>query len=160
MCYFISCLKKVIWLCNLCFWKCITPNTVYKWYCIKVSYSLQRLQTSSFEPLWTLTAESHHRQDSIQSSQTTYEHKLTISKQLAKALPDFYNSPYKQHWHGQRLNDCRPQNIWAVGLLCSGWFLVLSVHTKNDNYKDNDISIHTSRRYHLYILSAHTSVSL
>ncbi len=34
------------------------------------------------------------------------------------------------------------------------------VHTKNDNYKDNNISIHTSRRYRLYILSARASVFL
>ncbi len=34
------------------------------------------------------------------------------------------------------------------------------VHTKNDNYKDNDISVHTSGRYRLYILSACASVAL
>ncbi len=39
-----------------------------------------------------------------------------------------------------------------------------SVHIKNDNYKDNymynNISIHTSGQYHLFILSAHSSAAL
>ncbi len=34
------------------------------------------------------------------------------------------------------------------------------VHTKNDNYKDNNISVHTSERYHLFILSARASAAL
>ncbi len=34
------------------------------------------------------------------------------------------------------------------------------VHTKNDNYKDNDISVHTSIRYRLFTLSARASVTL
>ncbi len=34
------------------------------------------------------------------------------------------------------------------------------VHTKNDNYKDKDISVHTSERYRLFILSAHSSAAL
>ncbi len=34
------------------------------------------------------------------------------------------------------------------------------VHTKNDNYKDNDISVHTSERYRLFILSARVSATL
>ncbi len=34
------------------------------------------------------------------------------------------------------------------------------VHTKNDNYKDNDISVHTSERYRLFILSARSSAAL
>ncbi len=28
------------------------------------------------------------------------------------------------------------------------------IHTKDDNYKDNDLSVHTSERYRLFILSA------
>ncbi len=32
----------------------------------------------------------------------------------------------------------------------SFWYADLSpVHTKNNNFKDNDISVHTSERYHL-----------
>ncbi len=34
------------------------------------------------------------------------------------------------------------------------------VHTKNENYKDNDISIPTGERYRLFILSARASVAL
>ncbi len=34
------------------------------------------------------------------------------------------------------------------------------VHTKNDNYKDNDISVHTSELYRLFILSASLSAAL
>ena len=34
------------------------------------------------------------------------------------------------------------------------------VHTKNDDYKDNDISVHTSERYLLFILSARSSGAL
>ncbi len=34
------------------------------------------------------------------------------------------------------------------------------IHTKNDNYKDNDISVHTSERYRLFILSACASAVL
>ncbi len=34
------------------------------------------------------------------------------------------------------------------------------VHTKNNNYKDNDISNHTSKQYHLFILSAYSSAAL
>ncbi len=34
------------------------------------------------------------------------------------------------------------------------------VHTKDDNYKDNDISVHTSRQYRLFILSARSSAVL
>ncbi len=38
------------------------------------------------------------------------------------------------------------------------------VHTKEDNckdnYKDNDISVHTSKQYRLFILSAHASAAL
>ncbi len=32
------------------------------------------------------------------------------------------------------------------------------IHTKHDNYKDNDIRVHTSEQYRLFILSARTSV--
>ncbi len=35
------------------------------------------------------------------------------------------------------------------------------VHTKNDNYKDKDISVHTSEQYRLFILStARSSAAL
>ncbi len=34
------------------------------------------------------------------------------------------------------------------------------VHTKDDNYKDNDIIVHTSERYRLFILSTSASLSL
>ncbi len=34
------------------------------------------------------------------------------------------------------------------------------VHTKNVNYKDNDISVHTSERYLLFILSTRASAAL
>ncbi len=34
------------------------------------------------------------------------------------------------------------------------------IHTKNDNYKDKDISIHTSGRYCLFIVRAHLSAAL
>ncbi len=39
------------------------------------------------------------------------------------------------------------------------WDLSL-VHTKNDNYKDNDISVHTSEQYRLFILSMRASATL
>ncbi len=39
-------------------------------------------------------------------------------------------------------------------------FVSSPVHTKNDNYKDNDISVHTSERYRLFILSARSSAAL
>ncbi len=39
--------------------------------------------------------------------------------------------------------------------------LVLSpVQTKDDNYKDNYISVHTSGRYRLFIISSHSSAAL
>ncbi len=38
--------------------------------------------------------------------------------------------------------------------------LLSPIHTKNDNYKDNDISVHTSGRYRLFILSARSSAAL
>ncbi len=34
------------------------------------------------------------------------------------------------------------------------------VHTRNDNYKDNNISVHTSGQYRLFILSAHSPAAL
>ncbi len=34
------------------------------------------------------------------------------------------------------------------------------VHTKEDNCKDNDISVHTCKQYHLLILSARASAAL
>ncbi len=40
---------------------------------------------------------------------------------------------------------------------------VSPIHTKNnnfeDNYKDNNISVHASGRYHLFILSARSSLN-
>ncbi len=33
-------------------------------------------------------------------------------------------------------------------------FIKNPVHTKNDNYKDTNISVHTSERYRLFIRSA------
>ncbi len=38
--------------------------------------------------------------------------------------------------------------------------LLSPVHTKNDNYKDNDSSVHTSKLYCLFILSACASAAL
>ncbi len=40
------------------------------------------------------------------------------------------------------------------------WAGLRHIHTKNDNYKDNYISIHTSRQYRLLILSARVSAGL
>lgn len=34
------------------------------------------------------------------------------------------------------------------------------VHTKNDNYKNNYISVHTSGQYSVFILSARSSAAL
>ncbi len=46
----------------------------------------------------------------------------------------------------------------AAVLILTGIFdLVL---TKNDNYKDNDISVHTSKLYRLFILSKRVSAAL
>ncbi len=36
----------------------------------------------------------------------------------------------------------------------------MPVHTKHDNDKDNDISVHTSERYRLFILSTRASAAL
>ncbi len=34
------------------------------------------------------------------------------------------------------------------------------VHTKKENYKDNDISIQSNGRYRLFVLSSHSSAAL
>ncbi len=50
-------------------------------------------------------------------------------------------------------------NFKKISFFFSIWDLS-PVHTKHDNYKDNDISVHTSERYRLFIRSARASAAL
>ncbi len=70
------------------------------------------------------------------------------------------NAVFGPHW----LLLYEQNHFWTETFFQNLFFVLSPVHTKNenykDNYKDNDISVHTSERYRRFILSARSSAAL